>query len=244
MSIYDKTVQVARKTMTLFFLIDNSGSMSGSKIGAVNQAIEEVIPEIKNISSQNADAEIKIAVMTFSDTVKWVTQFPVEADLFYWNDITAEGVTSFYTACGELNKKLSKSEFMQSASGSYAPAIFLMSDGYPTDEYNSKMLDELKQNNWFKKAIKVALAIGDDTDKNVLSSFTGTSEAVLTAHTPETLMKMIKFVSVTSSQIGSKSSAVGSNKVDQVSSKQDDMVMSLQSSSLATADADEDVDQW
>ncbi len=244
MSVYDKTVQVARKTMTLFFLIDNSGSMAGSKIGAVNQAIEEVLPEIKAISSQNADAEIKIAVMTFSDSVKWITQSPVEADLFYWNDITAEGVTSFYTACGELNKKLSKNEFMQSSSGSYAPAIFLMSDGYPTDEYNSAMLDALKQNNWFKKSIKVALAIGDDVDKNVLASFTGTSEAVLTAHTPEALMKMIKFVSVTSSQIGSKSSGVGSNQIDQISSKQDDMIMSLQSSAFSASEADEDTDQW
>ena len=36
MSLLDEQVSVPRRTMTLFFLIDTSGSMEGSKIGAVN----------------------------------------------------------------------------------------------------------------------------------------------------------------------------------------------------------------
>ena len=44
--IYENAVKVARRTMTLFFLVDTSGSMDGSKIGTLNSAVEEVIPEI------------------------------------------------------------------------------------------------------------------------------------------------------------------------------------------------------
>jgi uncharacterized protein YegL len=47
-------VSIPRRTMVLFFLVDTSGSMYGDKIGAVNEAIREVIPEIKDISSENA----------------------------------------------------------------------------------------------------------------------------------------------------------------------------------------------
>jgi len=50
MSLLDDAVSVPRRTMTLFFLIDTSGSMSGNKIGAVNDAIVNVLPMLEDIS--------------------------------------------------------------------------------------------------------------------------------------------------------------------------------------------------
>ena len=44
MGLLDETVSVPRRTMTLFFLIDTSGSMEGNKIGAVNDAVVNVLP--------------------------------------------------------------------------------------------------------------------------------------------------------------------------------------------------------
>ena len=49
-NIYEGAVEVSRRTMTLFFVVDASGSMDGSKMGTLNSAIEEVIPEIRKIS--------------------------------------------------------------------------------------------------------------------------------------------------------------------------------------------------
>jgi len=46
-NIYDQAVEVARRTMVLFFVVDTSGSMEGAKIGTLNSAIEDVIPEIR-----------------------------------------------------------------------------------------------------------------------------------------------------------------------------------------------------
>ena len=82
----------------------------------------------------------------------------------------------------------------------------------------------MKENNWFKKAIKVAVAIGEDANKDVLAEFTGNKEAVITVHTPEALTKMIRFVSVTASQIGSKSSGVGKGGIDQATNKMSDTI--------------------
>jgi uncharacterized protein YegL len=213
MSLTDK-IEIPRRTMVLFFVIDTSGSMDGSKIGAVNVAIEEVIPAIKEVSDENADAQIKIAAVEFSSGTRWITSSgPVEADQFRWKYLQAAGVTDFGAACKALNEKLSTKNFMQEATGSFAPAIFLLSDGEPTDDWQDA-LAALKQNNWFKAAVKLAIAIGDDANKDVLKEFTGSMEAVLEVHNAATLKKMIKFVSVRASQVASKSSNVSDSGVD------------------------------
>jgi uncharacterized protein YegL len=200
--------------MTLFFVIDASGSMGGSKIGAVNAAIEEVIPALKEVSDENADAQIKVAALEFSSGARWITASgPVEASQFHWNYINAGGVTDFGAACKALNEKLSTKGFMSEAAGSFAPAIFLMSDGEPTDDWQSG-LNILKQNHWFKPAVKVAVAIGDDANKEVLKAFTGTIEAVLETHSAAMLKKMIKFVSVRASQVASENAEVRNSQTD------------------------------
>lgn len=129
MSLLDYAVSVPRRTMTLFFLIDTSGSMSGNKIGAVNDAIVNVLPMLEDISSSNPDAEIKVAALEFSNGTKWLYNEPKSVEDFKWIDVQAGGLTSLGEACLELNSKLSRSGYMKSASGSYAPAIILLSDG-------------------------------------------------------------------------------------------------------------------
>jgi len=239
MSLLDN-VAIPRKSMVLFFVVDTSGSMTGSKMGEVNSTIEEVIPEIREISETNSDAQIKIAVLEFSSGANWITsQGPVEAGNFVWNDLHASGVTDFGMACKKLCEKLSIKEngFMKEATGSFAPAIFLLSDGGPTDNYREG-LAQLKENNWFKQAIKVAIAIGKDADKDVLEEFVGNREAVLEVHTPEMLRKMIQFVSVRASQIGSKNAAAGEV------TKQEAFTEELVQYVTDVAEDDEDLDIW
>jgi uncharacterized protein YegL len=224
MSLLDEMEAVPRKTMVLLFVIDTSGSMMGFKIGSVNLAIEEVIPEIKDISATNADAQIKIAVLQFDSGCRWITSSgPIDAETFHWNQISAQGVTDFGSACKELNSKLSTKEYMKEASGSFAPAIILLSDGEPTDNWQPE-LDQLKQNKWFGSAIKVALAVGDDANYDVLGQFTGTSEAVIPIHNRGELKRTIKFVSVRASMVASKSTQAGS----ETKTKQDELNKDLQ----------------
>ncbi len=241
-NIYDDVVEVARRTMVLFFVVDTSGSMEGAKIGTLNQAIEDVIPEIRDISNDNADAEIKIAVLDFSKGAQWITPYPVPAEDYDWEFLRAGGLTDCGEACRELNEKLSRNAFMSDVTGSFAPAIFLLSDGAPTVVYAGELV-RLWQNNWFKKAIRVAVAIGEDANKKVLAEFTGDSESVLTVHSPEALRKMIRFVSITASQIGSKSSGVGDGTVDEVRSKQEEFVEQM-SAELADGDITDGEIEW
>lgn len=246
MALLDDVVSVPRRTMTVFFMIDTSGSMEGNKIGAVNDAVVNVLPMVDEISQTNPDAEIKVAALEFSSGTKWLYNEPKLASEFVWIDALAGGLTSLGAACIELNNKLSRSGYMQAASGSFAPAIILLSDGGPTDDFQSG-LTKLKSNKWFQAAIKVAIAIGDDADKDVLKDFTGSSESVLIVHNIEALKQIIRTVVVTSSQIGSKSSSAGDvSKQDQVIKDITDAVEDIKGaeSAAAPAPAADNYDDW
>lgn len=91
MGLLDETVSVPRRTMTLFFLIDTSGSMEGNKIGAVNDAVANVLPMLDDISESNPDAEIKVAALEFSSGCTWLYDEPKLAKDFIWQDVVAGG---------------------------------------------------------------------------------------------------------------------------------------------------------
>ncbi len=195
---------IARKNLVLFYLIDTSGSMQGTKIGTVNTVMEETIPEIRNVGG--SDAEVKVAVLTFNTDVDWVYDRPISVEEFEWKRLSADGWTDMGMAFEMLNEKMSRNGFLQSPSLSFAPVIFLISDGYPNPGFESS-LEKLKQNKWFKYSIKIAFAVGTDADKDLLTDFTGNPEAVVTVNNGKALARLIKLLTVKSSQIGTKSSS-------------------------------------
>lgn len=202
----------AKKSMVLFFLIDVSTSMRGEKIGAMNKAMADVLPELIGIGGSTTD--IKVAVLEFSSGFEWKTPEPVSLERYQnWSTLHADGVTDLGAALLELNDKMSRSAFLQSATLSYAPVTFLITDGYPTDNYR-KGIETIKNNNWFKHGIKIALAIGNGVDKDVLAEFTGDPEFVVEAKSVKTLISLVRAISVTSSQIGSSSMPVRENEED------------------------------
>lgn len=213
---FDIIDEPPRRIMTLFYLVDTSGSMSGAKIGALNTAIRETLPIIEEISKTSTAAKIKIAVLEFSSGCEWMYPSPVEVESFEWRDLQAGGLTSLGEAYDNLSNKLSQSHgFMMEPTGSFAPVIILLSDGAPTD-HPEHALDKLKSNNWFKVATKVAIAIGDECIKSTLIDFTGNEEAVLTVHNIDELKKIIRMVSVTASRVNSKTTSVGKDAPDKV----------------------------
>lgn len=207
--------------LVLFFVVDTSYSMEGAKIGALNHAVEEILPIVGEISKNNSDTDIEIAVLQFSSGVKWSYPTPISAESFSWRSLSVDGATDFGAACAELATKLTKKAggFMQSASGSFAPVFILLSDGGPTDVYQSP-LKNLKEIKWFNAGIKIAIAIGDDANVNVLSEFTGSSESVYTVHNVDALKKIIRCVTVTSSMVASTSSDTSNDSKQEQVEKQ------------------------
>lgn len=206
MSMLENITPSPRKVMTIFYLIDTSESMSGIRIGTVNAAMEECQDMLKEISQANDDAEIRVAVMQFSSGCSWITSNvePVDLEMWQWCDLQAGGITDLGAALIELDSKLSRNEFLKSQTGAYAPVILLFSDGGPTDNWK-KGLEQLKKNNWFKHAVKIAIDIDSGSDRSVLEAFTGHPEAILDAKSKAVLKKMIHKVSVHASEFQSHS---------------------------------------
>jgi uncharacterized protein YegL len=209
--IYDG---IRKQELNLLFVIDNSGSMSGERIGAVNNAIRDVMTIMPEIQEDTSDAEIKISALTFSEFAKWVYPEPKTVADFKWNDIAVEGGTDYYRCFDELAKFLRKKESggMMPDIGGVAPIIIFMSDGMPTSPDWEQHLDDLKRKGWFKVALKYALAIGVDTQEaaDILARFTGNPETVLKVYTAEALRKVIKVIAITASKVKSSSSQMRS----------------------------------
>lgn len=206
-------IAITRKKLVIFYVLDTSGSMvDEGKIGALNEAMRETVTVLQEIASKNADAEMQIAVMEFSSGARWITDTPTFLEDFYWDDLTAGGLTDIGDALHELRTKMSRSTFLQSDTGYMVPIIIFMSDGYPTDSWEKelqKITDEKTGNKWFKYSTKIAFALGKDADVNMLSKIVGNKEAVIQTNDLEDFKKMIKIVSATSSLLNSVSQPTG-----------------------------------
>ena len=158
---------IARQELNLLFVIDNSGSMEGKNIGAVNNAIRDIISIMPEIQEDTADAVIKISALKFSDNAEWIYSEPKEVGDFKWSDLSADGGTNLSGAYDALSLWLSKKSNggQMPDIGGVAPIVILMTDGLPTSYDWENHLNTLKKKGWFKVALKYALAIGIDTDE-------------------------------------------------------------------------------
>ena len=190
---------IARKTLTLFYVLDTSGSMvEAGKIGCLNEAMRETTDVLRDIAKKNADAEMKVAIMEFNSGCKWITEKPIYLEDFYWDDLSAGGLTDLGDALKELDTQMSKERFLSSDTGQYKPVIIFMSDGLPTDDWQKALMDVKTNNRWFQTATKIAFALGD-ADVKTLATVVGNPEAVIKTDDLEIFKRLIRLVSVASS---------------------------------------------
>jgi len=194
--------ELASRPLHFFWLVDCSGSMYGEKIGTVNHAIQSTIPEMADAAKDNPNAQLMVRTLKFSTGASWVTPNPVNIEDFAWNDLDAGGVTDLGKAFELLAGQLTIPPMTDRA---LPPVIVLLSDGQPTDDYN-KGLDKLLHLPWGKKAVRIAISIGQDADDDILQEFTGNRELVLQANNPQALVKMIKWASTAASLVSAPAS--------------------------------------
>ena len=194
--------ELATRPIHFFWMVDCSGSMYGEKIGIVNNTIQECIPQMRSAAENNPNAQLMIRALQFSTGASWITTNPIPVEDYSWETMDAEGLTSLGKAFDLLAAQLS---IPPMPSRALPPVVVLLSDGQPTDDYKES-LEALKKLPWFRKAVKIAISIGQDADDDVLLEFAGNKELVLQANNATALAKMIKWASTTASMVSAPSS--------------------------------------
>lgn len=195
--------ELASRPLHFFWIVDCSGSMySEGKIGTVNNAIQECIPEMRSEADNNPNAQLLVRALQFSSGASWITANPVAIEDYSWEPLEANGLTDMGKAFELLAAQL---EIPPMPARALPPVIVLLSDGQPTDNYKAG-LAKLQALPWFKKAVKIAISIGQDADDDVLFEFTGNKELILQANNPTALVEMIKWASTTVSMVSAPSS--------------------------------------
>ena len=179
----------------IIYVIDTSASMRGEKIESVNNAMHKLERLLKEEAANNYDnVHIYIRIITFGgDHASWHLDKATRIKNFSYHDINAVrgGRTPMGSAFNLLNQALSASDLPDTM---FPPLIVLLSDGWPTDEWKEE-LDHLLEHSWGKKATKVAIAIGEQADKEILAAFTQDRELVLDANNAAALTRALKWTS-------------------------------------------------
>lgn len=185
--------ELARRPLHFIFILDCSGSMTQQgKIQALNNAIREAIPHMRDVADSNPNADLLVRALKFSSGAAWHVAQPTPVENFNWTDVPAAGVTDMGRAFALVAEQLRIPPMTDRA---LPPVLVLISDGQPTDNYASG-LDAIMQQPWGRKAVRIAIAIGQDADNDVLQKFIGHPELKpLQAGNAEALVKYIRWVS-------------------------------------------------
>ncbi|MCL2936380.1 MAG: VWA domain-containing protein [Trichodesmium sp. MAG_R02] len=209
--------EISNRPLHFIWLCDCSGSMSiNGKIEALNTAIRESLPEMKRVADENPNANVLVRAVKFSDGAQWHVPTETPVNSFNWTDLTAGGLTDMGKALFLVAEQLKMPPMTDRA---LPPVLVLISDGQPTDDFGSG-LRALMNEPWGKRAVRIAIAVGQDADKDTLQKFIDHPELrPLEANNAETLVRYIKWASTAvlkaasspASQIGTPATSVVSN---------------------------------
>jgi len=166
------------RRLPVYLLLDTSGSMSGEPIEAVKNGVQVMISSLRQ--NPQAIETAFISVITFDSIAQQIIPLTDLAS-FQMVDIKATGTTSL----GEALKLLSNcidSEVQKTTNeqkGDWKPLVFIMTDGIPTDNWQSGLQEFQKR----KTAFTVACAAGRGADANILKQITNNVVSLDTADT-------------------------------------------------------------
>jgi uncharacterized protein YegL len=176
MSSLKEFVATSPRPLPVIVLADTSGSMSeNGKIEALNQSLKEMIQTFATES--RIRAEIQVGIITFGGASAEV-HLPLTPahQIIETKPIGAKGATPMGQAFEAVRQLLEDRDVIPSRA--YRPALILVSDGLPTDDWEKPFAD-LRASERAQKATRFAMAIGGDADEAMLAQFANDREAPL-----------------------------------------------------------------
>ncbi len=187
------------RRLPVYLLLDTSGSMNGEPIEAVKNGVQIMINSLRQ--NPQAIETAFISIITFDSSAKQVVPLTDLAS-FQVVDIKASGTTALGEALqlvsNCIDREVAKTTMEQK--GDWKPLVFIMTDGIPTDNWQSG-LAAFKQR---KVAYTVACAAGSGADTAVLKQIT---ENVLSLDTADS-QSIARFFTWVTASIGVTSTRI------------------------------------
>lgn len=172
--------------MRFYILLDTSGSMEGAKIAALNDAMANIVTELQQCAN-SSKKHIVLSILSFGREPKWMYEKSLSIQEFEWIKLTPKGMTPLGKTCLELHSRLISD--MSTVNDDIC--IILLSDGCPTDDYDEG-IETLQANEYFIKAYKYAIAIGNNADIPSLLRFTDDSSHIFQQNKTDELLNVLQ----------------------------------------------------
>lgn len=186
------------RRLPVYLLLDTSGSMTGEPIEAVKNGVQMMLHSLRQMPQALETAYISI--ITFDSDAKQLIPLTDLAS-FQMVDIKASGVTSFGAALSLLADKVqtevTKTTLEQK--GDWKPMTFIMTDGVPTDDWQSGW-NQLKS---VYKGFLVGCAVGGSADSSILKQITNEVVSLQNADS-ESISQFFKWVTASISTTSTK----------------------------------------
>jgi uncharacterized protein YegL len=185
---------MARRQLHFVWILDVSGSMrADGKIQALNVAISEALPSLRAAANGNVSADVMVRAVTFSSGARWHFPDATPVEQFRWTPVEAGGFTDMGAALTLVAEGMQVPPMPERG---LSPVLVLVSDGQPTDDFQAG-LDRLLATTWGSRSIRLAIAIGQDADRNVLQSFIGRTSGhkPVLAKNPDAIVAAIRWAS-------------------------------------------------
>ena len=180
------------RPLPVILMLDRSGSMAGEKIATLNAAVNEMIESFK--TAGQGEVEINLAIISFGgEGATCVRQLQPAKELESLC-LNAEGWTPMGAALRMAKDMIEDKETIPSKG--YRPAVVLVSDGAPNDDWEGPMR-EFVSNGRSSKCERFAMAIGTTEEDPVLNQFlSGTGNKVFLADQAAKIRDFFKFVTM------------------------------------------------
>lgn len=186
------TIQKPRP-LPVIVAVDRSGSMSmEGKIDSLNLALKNFVASLR--SESNSKAEIQVALYSFGrDTATCDIPLTPATEITDVPVYEAYGRTPMGMAFKEMKNLIENRDLIPSRA--YKPTIVIITDGIPTDDYRTHM-ESLIKDGRSSKAFRMAMAIGEDADRDMLAEFVSAPEYLVSGDKARDIVKFFKYVTM------------------------------------------------
>lgn len=159
-----------RKSLPIFIIIDVSGSMSGDRIAAVNEAMDKIVPAFKDVATENGLIDFNVRVITYGNgQANWklgtkIKGVPVpDFEWFPISEAEVDGGTPADKAMDLLASVSDSREYLGGYIGT--PMAILISDGESNGSVPfATAVDKFRATKYGDSFIQVAIGIATENN--------------------------------------------------------------------------------